>query len=478
MGDFDHLHDEHPSDPKGFDLKETIRRISQKMRKSPQKRHDVMTSLEEARMDLIKKVILHPRALAYLERRFFDLEQGKVPLSDVIEIRSHSNTDKCNEYVARFREAIEDWRNAGNDPQALERFAWFLRTLPISRRTLEHLCDIGRYTRCILEVMLQNAINEVSSVDGQAHMTGADWVECLRQGRDLPISRSHPAMAGVRQLCAEVGIGVGEIIRRSDELDQAWTQYLTTFNNALLCHLPLVAKIALTHYKGAVPIDDVIQEGILGLIRALELYNPRQGVFSSYATHWITHHVRRAQCEQRDGLALNVAINDMMDLVYRTSVRLMQELGRDPTTTDLKKALRGRLSENDIDMLTSIHVMRIDDLKNDYDTILSDDLDDLMDHQAGWDALADIDSHHPERYADLQILRQYIEDVLARMPDQQAQIIRERIQNGGDQPSLQHIAQNLGISKSGACRQVKAASKAFMDTASKMGYDQIFRDWL
>lgn len=478
MSDFDDLADTRPADNAGFDLKEVIRGISQRLRKTPQERQDAMAALEDARLDLIKTALSHPSAVAHLERLFLDLERGQIPLSDVIEIRSHSNADKCKEYAARFREALEQWRNAGNDPRALDRFAWFLRALPVSRRTWEQLCDVARYDRCRLEVLLATVIDQIPSANGHPRATVEDWIERLRQGQDIPVSRFDPAMAEVRQLCADIGMGMTEIVRRADALSQAWTKYVTAFNHALLHHLPLVAKIAVTHYKGTVPIDDVIQDGILGLIRALELYNPRQGGFSSYAMHWITHHVRRSQCEQRDGLALNVAMNDMMDLVHRTSIRLMQELGRDPTTADLKKALRGRLSDNDIDMLTSIGVVRLDDLTEDYDTILSDDLDALTDHHAGWDVSADLDSQHPERYADLQILRQYIEDVLARMPDQQAQIIRERIQNGGDQPSLQHLAENLGISKSSACRQVKAASEAFMTKASEMGYDQIFRDWL
>jgi RNA polymerase primary sigma factor len=121
-----------------------------------------------------------------------------------------------------------------------------------------------------------------------------------------------------------------ELARRKDEGDEAAKRRL------IECNLRLVMSITRNYTKAGVPLLDLIQEGNLGLIRAVEKFDYRMGYkLSTYATWWIRQAVTRALADQGRTIRLPVHVAEQVRRLMRARRTLTQKLNRDPTITEL-----------------------------------------------------------------------------------------------------------------------------------------------
>jgi RNA polymerase primary sigma factor len=121
-----------------------------------------------------------------------------------------------------------------------------------------------------------------------------------------------------------------ELARRKDEGDE-WAK-----SRLIECNLRLVMSITRNYTKAGVPLLDLIQEGNLGLIRAVEKFDYRMGYkLSTYATWWIRQAVTRALADQGRTIRLPVHVAEQVRRLMRARRVLAQKLNRDPTTDEL-----------------------------------------------------------------------------------------------------------------------------------------------
>src|SRR6185503_10253691 len=136
-------------------------------------------------------------------------------------------------------------------------------------------------------------------------------------------------------------IGDGRLLTASEERELARRKDLGDENakrRLIECNLRLVMSITRNYTKAGVPLLDLIQEGNLGLIRAVEKFDYRMGFkLSTYATWWIRQAVTRALADQGRTIRLPVHVAEQARRVMRSRRILAQKLNRDPTVAELAK---------------------------------------------------------------------------------------------------------------------------------------------
>jgi RNA polymerase primary sigma factor len=111
-------------------------------------------------------------------------------------------------------------------------------------------------------------------------------------------------------------------------------------------NLRLVISIARTYYRGTISLADLIQEGNIGLMRAVELFDWRRGLkFSTYATWWIRQAIGRAIQQQSPMIRLPARVHERLRLLNRVRKALRQEGRREPTADELARASGLRLDD-------------------------------------------------------------------------------------------------------------------------------------
>lgn len=124
---------------------------------------------------------------------------------------------------------------------------------------------------------------------------------------------------------------LGRLIRHGDK---------DALHRLVESNLRLVVSIAARYASPRMPLEDLVQEGCLGLIRAAEKFDERKGHrFSTYATWWIWQAVTRAIGEQARTIRIPLEAQGIIRKVYNAGEKLSQELGRTPTTTEIADVL-------------------------------------------------------------------------------------------------------------------------------------------
>src|SRR5439155_4868145 len=104
-------------------------------------------------------------------------------------------------------------------------------------------------------------------------------------------------------------------------------------------NIRLVASVARRYMGRGLPLEDLMQEGIIGLLRAVEKYNYRKGYrFSTYATHWIRQAISRGLANQGRSIRLPAHVVDSISRVSRVREELFHKLGRIPTRPEIAEA--------------------------------------------------------------------------------------------------------------------------------------------
>ncbi len=105
-------------------------------------------------------------------------------------------------------------------------------------------------------------------------------------------------------------------------------------------NMRLVINIAKTYRSRAIPLEDLIQEGAIGLMQAAERFDPEKGFrFSTYATHWIRQAIGRAIDNKSKAIRLPAHVSQSLRRIERERIRLAREHGREPTTDQIASAL-------------------------------------------------------------------------------------------------------------------------------------------
>jgi RNA polymerase primary sigma factor len=140
-----------------------------------------------------------------------------------------------------------------------------------------------------------------------------------------------------------------------NELDAAHSRAVDANHSIIRANLRLVVSVAKRYLGRGINFLDLIQEGNMGLLRAVGKFDPRRGFkFSTYATWWIRQSINRSIAEQARTIRIPVHLFESITRILRTQRMLTQELGRDPTTEELALEV-GYLPASDVQAILRAH---------------------------------------------------------------------------------------------------------------------------
>ncbi len=221
------------------------------------------------------------------------------------------------------------------------------------------------------------------------------------------------------------------VLRVRAEDGQAAREHLGRANTRL------VVSIAKRYMGQGLPFPDLIQEGNVGLMRAVDKYDYARGNrFSTYATWWIRQAITRALAQKTRTIRIPLHMTERIRQMYRTAQNLEQHLGRRPTPEEIAEEMDLPVDGVRGMMDASQHAIALErPVGEDGDSEFGDFIEDE-------------DSPSPVDAATQHLLQETIEEVLSELTPRQSHILRLRFGLGGGEPhTLEEIANKFGLSR-------------------------------
>lgn len=255
-------------------------------------------------------------------------------------------------------------------------------------------------------------------------------------GIDDPVRMYLKEIGRVPLLNAESEIALAKAVVEGDEEAK---KKLTEAN------LRLVVSIAKRYVGRGMLFLDLIQEGNLGLIKAVEKFDYTKGYkFSTYATWWIRQAITRAIADQARTIRIPVHMVETINKLIRISRQLLQDLGRDPAPEEVAQAM-------DITVDRVREIMKIAQEPVSLETPIGEEEDSHL-----GDFIEDQDAPAPADAASFMLLREQLEDVLETLTEREKRVLRLRFGlNDGRARTLEEVGQFFGVTRE-RIRQIEA----------------------
>ena len=339
--------------------------------------------------------------------------------------------------------SIEDVYNALPDSDEFDQDFVYEVVNSLRRQGVEIMDEEGEF---VAEESDQSPMTDMDPYAGMGHISSDDTISLyLREMSRVPLLNSTEE----RELA--IRIESGDIARiqlskldgnatpqQKEELQRMVEDGLEARAHLIKANTRLVVSIAKRYTNRGVPFLDLIQEGNLGLMKAVEKFDYTKGFrFSTYATWWIRQTITRAIADQGRTIRVPVHMVDRIRQLYKRIHELEQNLGRSPTIDELAVAM-------DTDKQKVSWMLRVSWLPLSLENPINDDEDESeLGH-----FVEDKETPTPIQTVYSKLLKEKVNDVLDTLPCREARILKLRFGlEDGKYYTLEEVGQKFGLTR-------------------------------